>query len=65
MVVDFPGRRPASSAAPPLLLGVMVTEVTEAWEVTAATERTKEAERGSSLMSPPLFSCKNQIRMSG
>lgn len=58
MAVDFPGRRLPSSLMPPLP-GVMVTEVTEAWEVTAATERTKEAERGSSLISPPFFSCRN------
>lgn len=58
MAVDFPGQRPPSSLMP-LLPGVMVTEVTEAWEVTAATDRTKDAERGSSLISPPFFSCKN------
>lgn len=58
MAVDFPGLRPSSSQTllPP---GVMVTVVTEAWEVTAATERTREAGRGSSLISPPFFSCRN------
>lgn len=67
MAVDFPGRR-VSSSAPPLLPGVMVTLVTEAWEVTAATERTREADRGSSLISPPFFSCRNSrnhVRKSG
>lgn len=50
---------------PPLLLPGMVTVVTEAWEVTAATERTREADRGSSLISPPFFSCgdsRNHVR---
>lgn len=66
MAVDFAGRRPSSSAPP--LPGVMVTAVTEAWEVTTATERTREADRGSSLISPPLFSCsnsRNHVRKSG
>lgn len=56
MAVDFPERTASLS---PLLPGVMVTAVTEAWEVTAATERTREADRGSSLISPPFFSCGN------
>lgn len=56
--MDFPGRRASSSAMPPLP-GVMVTVVTEAWEVTAATERISEADRGSSLISPPFFSCRD------
>lgn len=42
-----------------LLPGVMVTVVMEAWEVTAATERTREADRGSNLISPPLLSCRD------
>lgn len=56
MAVDFPER---TASLWPLLPGVMVTAVTEAWEVTAATERTREADRGSSLISPPFFSCRN------
>lgn len=56
MAVDFPERAASLSL---LLPGVMVTAVTEAWEVTAATERTREADRGSSLISPPFFSCRN------
>lgn len=47
--MDFPGHS---------LPGVMVTAVTEAWEVTAATERTREADRGSSLTPPPFCSCR-------
>lgn len=58
MAVDFPGQRPSSLLMPPLP-GVMVTVVTDAWEVTAATDRTREADKGSSLISPPFFSCRN------
>lgn len=56
--VDFLGRRPLSSSAP-LLPGVTVTVATVAWEVAAATERIREADRGSSLILPPFFSCRN------
>lgn len=49
MAVDFPGLRQSSSHAL-LLPGMMVTVVMEAWEATAATERTREADRGSSLI---------------
>lgn len=48
-----------SSSQTLLLPGVMVTAVMEAWEVTAATERIREADRGSNLISPPLFSCRD------
>jgi len=39
---------------------VMVTVETVAWEVTAATDRIREADSGSSLRAPPLFSCRTQ-----
>lgn len=40
--------------------GDVVTAVTEAWEVMVATERTKEADRGSSLTPFPLCSCRDR-----
>jgi len=58
MAEDFPRWKP-SSLLSALLPGVIVTVVTEALEVTAATDRIREADSGSSLISPPFFSCKN------
>lgn len=64
--MDFSKRR--SSSSPAMLPDALVTMAMEAWEVTAATDRTREADRGSSLISPLFFSCKNsrsRVRKSG
>lgn len=59
MAVNLPGLN-RFSLEMLLLPDVMVTVVTEAWEVTAATEWTREADRGSASSSP-FFSYGNSM----
>lgn len=56
-MADVPGLR-WSSLQTPLLPGVTVAEVTEAWAGSAVTGRKKEPDRGSRLTTPPFFSCR-------